>query len=113
MVKKQSHDRRHCETRASDRTLHGWSLSLLSDEILEWAGVGVTILDPAGNVLYYNRWAEENLDRQPEYLGRDVRDRHRRPITNPRFDAMLALFEEVGRSRFDTWRAPTARRRSW
>jgi transcriptional regulator with PAS, ATPase and Fis domain len=87
-------DRMHRETRASDRTKHGWNPSLLSDEILEWAGVGVTILDPAGNVLYYNRWAEENLDREPEYLGRDVRDRHRRKITNPRFDAMLALFEE-------------------
>jgi len=92
VAKKQSHDRRNCETRASDRTLDGWNLSLLSDEILEWAGVGVTILDPAGNVLYYNRWAEENLDREPEYLGHDVRGRHRRPITNPRFDAMLALF---------------------
>jgi transcriptional regulator with PAS, ATPase and Fis domain len=94
VVKKQSHDRRHRETRASDRTLHGWNLSLLAGEILEWAGVGVTILDPAGNVVYYNRWAEKNLDREPEYLGHDVRDRHRRQITNPRFDAMLTLFEK-------------------
>src|SRR6201991_4774365 len=94
VVKKQSHDRRHRETRASDRTLHGWDLSLLAGEILEWAGVGVTILDPAGNVVYYNRWAEKNLDREPEYLVHDVRDRHRRQITNPRFDAMLTLFEK-------------------
>jgi transcriptional regulator with PAS, ATPase and Fis domain len=94
VIKKKSQDRRPDETPVSDRKLRGWNLSLLSDELLEWAGVGVTILDPGGNVLYYNRWAAENLDRKPEYLGHDVRNRHRRPITNPRFDAMLALFEE-------------------
>ncbi|WP_207757793.1 hypothetical protein, partial [Nonomuraea cypriaca] len=36
----------------------------------------------------------EHLDRMPEYIGNDVRKHHRRAVTNPRFDAMLRLFEE-------------------
>lgn len=44
--------------------------------------------------MYYNKWASEHLDRKPEHLGDDVRKRHRRAATNPRFDAMLRLFEE-------------------
>jgi sensor histidine kinase regulating citrate/malate metabolism len=72
----------------------GWGLDEWADRILEQAGVGVTILDRHGTVLYYNRWAAEHLDRKPEYIGTDVRKRHRRAQTNPRFDAMLRLFEE-------------------
>jgi sensor histidine kinase regulating citrate/malate metabolism len=77
------------ETIAQDRTVPGWDLGGIAAEILEWAGVGVTILDAEGTVLYYNRWAAEHLDRRPEYLGQDVGD----TVTNPRFDAMIALFE--------------------
>ncbi|WP_051342206.1 PAS domain-containing protein [Pseudonocardia spinosispora] len=76
------------------RILDGWQLSGWADRLLEQAGVGVTIVDRTGRVLYYNKWADEHLDRKPEYIGNDVRDRHRQPITNPRFDAMIALFEE-------------------
>src|SRR4029453_18316144 len=36
----------------------------------------------------------EHLDRKPEYIGNDIRKRHRRAVTNPRFDAMLKLFED-------------------
>jgi hypothetical protein len=42
--------------------------------------------------MYYNKWAAEHLDRDPAYLGHSVHERHRRKITNPRFDAMLKLF---------------------
>jgi transcriptional regulator with PAS, ATPase and Fis domain len=76
------------------RILEGWNLSEWSDQILEHAGVGVTIIDRDARVLYYNRWAAQNLDRRPNYIGDDVRNRHRRGITNPRFNAMLRLFEE-------------------
>jgi transcriptional regulator with PAS, ATPase and Fis domain len=75
------------------RILPGWALGAWADRLLEDAGVGVTVIDRNGSVLYYNKWASENLDRKPDYIGCDVRDRHRRPITNPRFDAMLQLFE--------------------
>jgi transcriptional regulator with PAS, ATPase and Fis domain len=77
-----------------ERILPGWALSEWADRLLEQVGVGVTIVDRQGNVLYYNKWASEHLDRKPGYIGDDVRNRHRRAITNPRFDAMIKLFED-------------------
>ncbi len=71
-----------------------WALSNWADRILEEAGVGVTILDRDGVVIYYNRWAALYMDRQPSYIDDDVRNRHGRAITNPRLDAMFGLFEE-------------------
>ena len=79
---------------AESRIATDWGLDQWADRILEQAGVGVTILDRHGTVMYYNKWASEHLDRKPEYIGTDVRKRHRRAVTNPRFDAMLRLFEE-------------------
>ncbi|MFC3999189.1 PAS domain-containing protein [Nocardiopsis sediminis] len=70
-----------------------WCLDDWAGRLLDEAGVGVTILDRSGVVLYYNKWASEHLDRRPEYIGGDVRERHRRAVTNPRFNAMLGLFE--------------------
>src|SRR3954449_13120988 len=82
-------------TEVSDnRIVADWALGQWADRILEQAGVGVTILDRHGTVMYYNKWASEHLDRMTEYIGNDVRKRHRRAVTNPRFDAMLRLFEE-------------------
>jgi sensor histidine kinase regulating citrate/malate metabolism len=79
---------------AASRIATDWGLDEWADRTLEQAGVGVTILDRHGTVMYYNKWASEHLDRKPEYIGNDVRKRHRRAVTNPRFDAMLRLFEE-------------------
>jgi sensor histidine kinase regulating citrate/malate metabolism len=79
---------------AESRIATDWGLDQWADRILEQAGVGVTILDRHGTVMYYNKWASEHLDRKSEYIGNDVRKRHRRAVTNPRFDAMLRLFEE-------------------
>lgn len=76
------------------RILDGWNLQQWADRILEYAGVGVTIVDWDARVRYYNKWALDHLDRQPGYIGDDVRNRHRRAVTNPRFNAMLRLFEE-------------------
>lgn len=78
--------------RAERRVHPDWDLAGWADRLVEQAGVGVTILDRYGVVLYYNGWAAEHLDRSPDYIGRDVRGRHRRAVTNPRFDAMIALF---------------------
>jgi|GEM_PF-612580 len=76
------------------RIKDGWELSEWADRLLEYAGVGVTIVDREGRAIYYNQWAKDHLDRKPEYIDDDVRNRHRRDITNPRFDAMLKLFED-------------------
>ena len=77
---------------AASRAFPGWALAEWADHILEQAGVGVTIVDRNGSVLFCNKWAAEHLDRKPEYLGRDVRERHHRAVTNPRWNAMLQLF---------------------
>jgi transcriptional regulator with PAS, ATPase and Fis domain len=79
---------------AENRVAANWSLDEWADRLLEQAGVGVTILDRHGTVMYYNKWASEHLDRKPVYIGTDVRQRHRRQITNPRFNAMLTLFQD-------------------
>jgi sensor histidine kinase regulating citrate/malate metabolism len=76
------------------RIVAGWALGEWADRLLEQAGVGVTIIDRHGVVIYYNKWASEHLDRDPAYLGHSVHERHRRKITNPRFDAMLKLFAD-------------------
>jgi hypothetical protein len=60
---------------AESRIATDWPLDQWADRILEQAGVGVTILDRHGTVMYYNKWASEHLDRKPEYIGNDVRKR--------------------------------------
>ncbi|MFP3555465.1 PAS domain-containing protein [Paraburkholderia sp. SIMBA_049] len=76
------------------RILSYWQLAEWADRILECAGVGVTLVDRMGRCVYYNKWAKDHLDRKPEYIGAEIYNRHRKAITNPRFDAMLRLFEE-------------------
>ncbi|MGV9796642.1 PAS domain-containing protein [Mycobacterium sp. NPDC003449] len=77
---------------SDDRIAADFALGEWADRLLEQAGLGVTIVDRHGVVMYYNKWASEHLDRDPSYLGHSVHERHRRKITNPRFDAMLKLF---------------------
>ena len=55
--------------------------------------VGVTILDSQGTLLYYNSSAAKILDRQPEYVGKDIH-LHHKPGTNEKFDFMLHEFAE-------------------
>jgi hypothetical protein len=74
------------------RIVAGWALGEWADRLLEQAGLGVTIVDRHGTVMYYKKWASEHLDCEPGYLNHSVHERHHRKITNPRFDAMLKLF---------------------
>ena len=60
--------------------------------VLDALPVGVTITDPQGGILFYNRQAAEWLDRRPEYLGRDVRACHEQKSTIEKIDQFLAEF---------------------
>ena len=66
---------------ASNRT----ALSLL-DEL----AVAVTIVDPAGVILFYNDYASRILDRRPEYIGRDIRECHKAAESVRRIDSILS-----------------------
>jgi sensor histidine kinase regulating citrate/malate metabolism len=77
---------------AGSHAFPGWALAEWADHTLEQAGVGVTIVDRSGSLPFYNNWAAEHLDRKPDYLGRDVRQHHRRAATDPRWNAMRQLF---------------------
>ena len=50
----------HTET-AGSHAFPGWALAEWADHILEQAGVGVTIVDRNGSVLFYNKWAAETV----------------------------------------------------
>jgi PAS domain-containing protein len=54
--------------------------------------LAVSIIDPQGTLLYYNRQAAKLLDRQPAYLGGDIHLHHQQAATNQRLDAMLREF---------------------
>ena len=52
------------------RIVAHWVLGQWADRLLDQAGLGVTIVDRHGTVMYYNKWAAEHLDRQlPRPLG--------------------------------------------
>ena len=57
-------------------------------------GVAVTIIDPQGTLLYYNRYSAKILDRKPEYIGTDIHSHHKKTASNPKLDLMLKNFEE-------------------
>jgi len=61
---------------------------------MECMGVAVTIIDPQGTLLYYNKQAEKILDRKPEYIGKDVHSHHKRAASNKKLDMMLEDFQK-------------------
>ncbi|GHB46884.1 hypothetical protein GCM10007094_40320 [Pseudovibrio japonicus] len=82
----------------ADRTLDGWELEGCAEWLIDQQGVGVSIIDTEGRLLFYNQWADNKMPREPEYLGQKVQEHHRKQITNVRFEAMLDLFRKEGRT---------------
>ena len=56
--------------------------------------VAVTIIDPKGTLLYYNRHSAEILDRKSEYIGTDIHSHHKKADSNKKVDLMLKEFKE-------------------
>ena len=68
--------------------------------ILDQIPVAITGIDLDGNILFYNDYSSQVLDRKPEYLGTDIRDCHQKPDTNAKIDHMLNEFKAGRREDF-------------
>lgn len=61
---------------------------------MESMGVAVTVIDPEGRLLYYNKQAAKILDRKPEYIGKDIYSHHKKAASNKKLDSMLKEFQQ-------------------
>jgi DUF438 domain-containing protein len=68
--------------------------------ILDQIPVAITGIDLEGNILFYNDYSSQVLDRKPEYLGTDIRSCHQKPETNEKIDRMLNEFQAGRREDF-------------
>jgi DUF438 domain-containing protein len=68
--------------------------------ILDSIPVAITVIDLEGNILLYNEFSSQVLDRKPEYLGTDIRGCHQKPETNAKIDRMLNEFKAGRREDF-------------
>lgn len=75
-------------------------LSEIAPLILDTIPVGITLTDPDGRILYFNRYSAEILDRKPAYIGRDVRRCHNETDSISKIDHILAEFKRGGCSEF-------------
>ena len=60
--------------------------------VMDSMGVAITIIDPKGTMLYYNKHAAKILDRKPEYISKDVHTHHQKTTTNKKLDSMFQNF---------------------
>ncbi|MEW6673107.1 MAG: PAS domain-containing protein [Thermodesulfobacteriota bacterium] len=58
---------------------------------LDSLDLAVSIIDPNGTLLYYNRHSAEILNRKPEYIGTDIHGHHQK-AANEKLDRMLRDF---------------------
>lgn len=61
---------------------------------MECLGVAITIIDPKGILLYYNKHAAEILDRKPEYIGKDVYSHHKKAASSKKLESMIQDFQD-------------------
>jgi len=61
---------------------------------MDYLGVAVTIIDPKGILLYYNKQAAKILDRKPEYIGNDVYSHHMKTTSSEKLESMIQDFRK-------------------
>lgn len=81
----------------SHHPMEGLDLRAVSPLILDAVPVALTLIDLDGRMLYFNAYAAKILDRKPDYLGRDVRQCHRKAESNAAIDRVLKAFREGSR----------------
>lgn len=83
-----------------------FSESINLEEILSLAvdamPVALSLLDPQGNLVFYNGYAPNIINRSPGLLDKDVRDCHQKKASNDKIDAILAGFK-AGETEEQTW----------
>jgi PAS domain S-box-containing protein len=61
---------------------------------MECMGVAITIIDPEGILLYYNKQAAKILDRKPEYIGKEVYSHHMKAASSEKLESMIQRFRK-------------------
>ncbi len=82
-------------------TVPDFDLSAMSPFLLDKIPTALTVTDPDGRILCFNRYSTRILDRKPEYLGRDVRSCHLKPESIAKIDLMLEEFKNGRQEKFE------------
>lgn len=69
-------------------------------KILDKIPVGVTVIDLAGRILYYNEYSSQIVDRKPGYIGEDIRACHKKPESIVKIDRILKDIKEGRRQEY-------------
>jgi PAS domain S-box-containing protein len=77
-----------------------FDLHTVSPLVLEALPCAVTVTDPEGRILYFNKAGTRMLDRRPEYLGRDIRLCHKETESIEKIDRILSGFHDGHREPF-------------
>ena len=67
--------------------------------LLEQVPVAITVLDLEGRIRFYNRHAPRILDREPHYLGQDIRRFHQ-PRSAAKIESFLRAYAQGRREEF-------------
>ena len=65
----------------------------ISTLILDTIPVAVTVTDPEGRIVYFNKYSSEILDRKPEYVGMDIRQCHKMQGSIEKIDHIFSQFK--------------------
>ncbi len=74
-------------------------LEVKPELLLNQVPVAITVLDLEGRIVFYNQYAPRILDRQPHYLGQDIRRFHQ-PRSAAKIESFLRTYAEGGREEF-------------
>ena len=61
-------------------------------QILDALPTPVTLSDDQGRIIFYNQAATDNLDRKPEYIGRDIKFCHKKQESIDKIDIIMNDF---------------------
>jgi len=62
--------------------------------VLDSLPIGITIIDPAGCILYFNQYATRFVNRKAEHIGRDIRACHKDAESVDRINTMLKTLRD-------------------